>query len=241
MNAGQGSKTVVVTGGTQGLGRALSLEFAASGYRVLALYHRDVNSAARLDKEFAAAQLAGRTIRHDVAISDADVWSQPEIAGAESLVLIHNASAAFEPRPLHLLKWEEFQENMEVSVKGSWLCTLGMLRTMLKRGGGTIVSVLTSALMSEPPPKGFAAYLAAKAALRALGSSVAAEYGARGIRVFSVSPGFMETALTERWHPAFRDAARQSSAPTDPTQVAERVRQLVEDPTIPASAENYEM
>jgi NAD(P)-dependent dehydrogenase (short-subunit alcohol dehydrogenase family) len=232
--------TVVVTGGTRGLGRELSLEFARAGYAVLSLYQADVRAAESLDEAFAAEGLTGRALRHDVSSGDsaAEVWVQPEITNAASLTLIHNAAAPFEPKPLHLLVWDDFATSLDVALKGGWLCALGMLRPMLKRGGGTIVTVLTTAL-APPPPKGFAAYLAAKGALRALTEALAAEYGGRGIRVLSVSPGFMRTSLTDGWHRAFREAALKSAA--DPTQVAVKIRAIIENADLPCRGENYDV
>lgn len=234
------NSTVIVTGGTKGLGLALSFEFARHGYRVLALYHEDAQAASKLDEAMAAEGLAGRSFRHDVTANgdDSGVWSQPEITEAGALVLIHNASAAFEPKPLHLLAWEEFTDGIDVALKGGWLSALGLLRPMLERRDGTIVSILTSALGDEPP-KGFTAYLAAKAALRALTQSLAAEYGARGIRVMSVSPGFMQTSLTDRWHETLRQAVMQGSAPADPARVAGAIREIVENRALPSRGENY--
>lgn len=234
--------TVVVTGGTRGLGYETSLEFARRGYRVLALYHADEQAALRLDRAFASEGLAGRSFQHDVSAigSESAVWSQIEITGAASLILIHNASAAFEPKPLHLLTWEDFSTSIDVALKGCWQCALGVLRPMLKNGGGTIVTVSTTALSAQPP-KGFAAYLAAKAALRAFTQSLAAEYGERGIRAFTVSPGFMETSLTERWHVALRQAMLKSSDAADPARVAEKICMLVEDSTLPCRGENYDV
>lgn len=234
--------TVVVTGGTRGLGYEISLEFARRGYRVLALYHSDEQAALSLDRAFTAAGLAGRSFRHDVSSngSESAVWSQIEITGAASLILIHNASAAFEPKPLHLLTWEDFSTGMDVALKGCWQCVHGMLRPMLKNGGGTFVTVSTTALSAQPP-KGFAAYLPAKAALRTFTQSLAAEYRERGIRTFTVSPGFMETSLTDSWHPTLRQAMIKSSGAADPACVAENVRMLVEDSTLPGRGENYDV
>jgi NAD(P)-dependent dehydrogenase (short-subunit alcohol dehydrogenase family) len=208
----------------------------------LSLYRNDVTAAARLDEQFAAEALSGRSFRHDVTEDDSvsHVWAQPEITNATSLVLIHNAAVEFQPKPLHLLAWNDFAANLDVALKGFWLCTVGVIRPMLKVGGGTVVSVLTGAL-SEPAPKGFAAYLSAKAALRALTQSLAAEYGARGLRTLSVSPGFMQTGLTDSWHPSLRDAAANSARPSNPTEVAARIRMLVEDPRLPARGETYDV
>lgn len=234
--------TAVVTGGTRGLGRELSLAFARRGYRVLSLYHRDGDAARALDHALHAEGLPGRSLRHDVTATatPSDPWSEPEIREASALVLVHNAAAAFEPKPLHLLTWDDFAAGIDVAVKGLWASALGLLRPMLATGGGTIVSVLTSAL-SARPPKGFAAYLAAKAAQQALIRSLAAEYGDRGIRTLTVSPGFMPTALTEAWHPSLRAAILDKVEMAEPRDIAQHICGLVEDPTVAGRGENHDV
>jgi len=232
--------TAIVTGGTRGLGRELSLTAARAGYRVLALYHADIDAAARLDEAFAEEQLSARSYRFDVTTqgADATLWSEPEIAEAGGLMLIHNASSGFEPKPMHLLSWEEFSAALDVSLKGLWVCTMGVLRPMLKLGGGTVVSVLTTALLDRPP-KGFTAYRAAKSAQQSFMLSLAAEYGERGIRAFSIAPGFMHTSMTEDWHPTLKEAVLAGGAATEPAAVAERTLALVRDPNVAGRGETY--
>lgn len=234
-------RTVVITGGTKGLGRELTLAFARAGHRSLSLYHKDENAAARLEADLTAESLAGRALRHDVTDDDehAKVWAVPEIASAAQLTLIHNASAAFAPTPFHLLTWADFESNLRVALKGAWASARALLRPMLARGHGTIITVLSSAVTA--PPKGFAAYVAAKSALRALTESIAAEYGGRGIRVFSVSPGFMRTPLTDSWHPLMRQAVMGQSDPADTAAVAARILALAESDALPGRGENYDV
>ena len=231
--------TAVVTGGTKGLGRELTAALARRGYRVLALYHADTAAAAQLDAELAAAGLRARTLRHDVLDlrDDAPLVAAPEIRDGDRLVLIHNAGAPFVPQPLHLLAWEDFARSLDVALKGAWACSRALLRPMLSRGNGCIVTVLSSAVHGLPP-KGFAAYAAAKSALRSFTQSLAAEYGARGLKVFSVSPGFMRTPLTREWPRVLQDAVRKTGE-ADPVAVAERIVDLVDHPEIPGCGEDY--
>jgi NAD(P)-dependent dehydrogenase (short-subunit alcohol dehydrogenase family) len=113
-----------------------------------------------------------------------------------------------------------------------------VLRPMTRSGKGTIVNVLTSATIGAPP-KGFSAYAAAKHALRSLTMSVAAEYGARGIRAFSVSPGFMSTALTASWDARFQEASRARAAVSDPAAAGRRILELVDAETTAGQGEDY--
>lgn len=234
------ASTIVVTGGTKGLGREISLAFARRGHRVVALYRTDHAAAHALESDCALGGLACRAIHHDIT-EEADpsgTWSAPEIADAASLVLIHNACAAFEPRPLHTLTWDDYQASMNVALKGGMICTLALLRRMIAAKRGHIVTLLSTALR-DVPPRGFAAYAAAKAALRSFTLSLAHEYSSRGIKVFSVSPGFMDTPLTAEWNPQLRSAIRAAGATTDPPTAARVLADLVENETTPGEGEDY--
>ena len=111
----------------------------------------------------------------------------------------------------------------------AWACTQPLLRLMVKNKRGAIVNVLTSAIHGIPP-KGFAAYTVAKHALRGMTLALAGEYSRRGVKVFSVSPGYMDTALTQQWDSRFREVARTNSRNTDPVVAAKRVFELYHVP-----------
>jgi len=232
-------RTVVVTGGTKGLGRAISLAFGRADYSVLALFAADETAARELAQAMENEGLSIAVRRHDVCSDDRSIWNLPEIQQAESLTLINNACAAFSPMPMHQLGWPEFERSFLVAVKGAWACSQPLIRLMLKKQRGTIVNILTSAI-EGPPPKGFAAYLTAKHALRGFTLALAAEYAARGLRVFSVSPGFMETPLTQQWDNRLRESIRANSTRlTVPAGAAARILELVQDEALPGSGENY--
>jgi 3-oxoacyl-[acyl-carrier protein] reductase len=232
-------RTVIVTGGTQGLGRETALAFGRAGYRVLALYSSDEGAAQELLTAMTAAGMEGAAWRHDVRSGETSLWNRPEIQEAERLTLVNNACAAFSPSPMHQLAWQSFEDQFQVAVKGAWHCSQSLIRQMLKGGHGSIVNVLTSAIEGAPP-KGFAAYVTAKHALLGYTLALAAEYAARGVRVFSVSPGYMETALTQHWDPRLREIIRANSARISlPAEAAARILGLVEDVTVPGCGENY--
>lgn len=235
-----GRATVVVTGGTKGLGRELALAFARQGNTVLALYRSDRDAAAQLARALDAEQLDGSAVQYDVASADEStaVWSRREITDAAALTLVHNAGAAFAPTPMHLLTWRDFDACLGVSLRGGWHCVRALLKPMLACGHGQVIGVLSSAA-ADMPPKGFAAYAAAKSALRSLVQSVAVEYGARGVKAFTASPGFMDTPLTAAWHPALRAAVLGAGQPADPASVASRIVALAEGGAAPAAGEDY--
>ena len=232
-------RTVIITGGTKGLGREMALAFGRAGYTVLALYSSDAQAATELNAALAEAKAAGAAVRHDVCSEDETVWNRPEIQEAEHLTLVHNACAAFSPLPMHQLGWPDFEKNLSVAVKGAWFCSQRLIPLMVKRKSGTIVTILTNAIETLPP-KGFAAYATAKHALRGFTLALATEYSSRGIKVFSVSPGFMETPLSQQWDARLRELIRANSERiTIPATAASRVLQLVEDNQVPGKGEIY--
>ena len=233
-------RTVVITGGTRGMGRETSMAFGRAGYFVIALYGSDQAAAGELQDSFTTSKISGCVLKHDITNeeSGAGIWSRPEIQGAASLTLIHNACAPFSPAPIHQLQWREVEENLAVAVKGGWLCAQALIRPMIRAGHGTIVNILTDAVCGLPP-RGFAAYVTAKHALRGLTMALASELAPRGLRVFSVSPGFMHTSLTERWETRWQEAIRAgASRITVPAQAGRRILELV-DGKVPGNGEDY--
>jgi len=232
-------RTVIVTGGTKGLGREISLVFARGGWTVVALYSSDEVAAQQLSAELEALKAPGIAARHDVRSSDSAVWNRPEIQEAGDLALIHNACAPFDPVPMHQLKWIDFEKSISVAAQGAWACTQPLLRLMVVKRRGTIVNILSSAIAGTPP-KGFAAYTVAKHALRGMTAALAAEYRARGVRIFSVSPGYMDTPLTQGWDARLREAVRANSPRlTVPSAAAQRILDLVTSMDVPAAGEDY--
>ena len=232
-------RVAVVTGGTKGLGREVALAFGRAGYFVIALYASDDAAAGQLGAALGELKIEGCIFRHDVRLDDATVWNHAEIQGADSLTLIHAACASFSPVPMHQLRWEDFESSFNVGVKGGWLCSQALIRLMLKKGRGVIVNILTAAVEGMPP-KGFAAYVTAKHALRGLTLALAAEYSPRGVRVFSASPGFMDTPLTEGWNLRLRDAIRAASSRISiPAEAARRLVELVESASVAGQGEDY--
>lgn len=228
------ARHVVITGGTQGLGRALALTFGAAGYRPTCIYRANHDAAQALEADFVSRGIAGRCLAWDVAHGLPEL---PELADGGTITLINNACPPFEPKPFHLIDVDEVRAGLEVMVSGSLRCIQDALRPMV-RSGGTVINIL-SAVTVGVPPKGFAGYTAAKYALMGLGRAVAGEYRDRGVRVLSVSPGFMETTLTRAWDPLLTRSLVTDGAAQSAQFVAERVLTLAEDVTLPHRGENY--
>ena len=178
------ARTVVVTGGTRGLGREIVRAFAARGDRVW--------SVARATPD--AAEPTGLPVQHRVA----DVRRREELdaivaeirtGGAAIDVWINNAGFG-RPVPFHdadNARWAEmFDVNFWGTVHGT-RAALGGLR----RPGGVIINIASVAGLMAP--RGHSAYATAKAAVIALTRANAVEYAAEGVRVNAIAPGPLDT------------------------------------------------
>jgi NAD(P)-dependent dehydrogenase (short-subunit alcohol dehydrogenase family) len=190
---------VVVTGGAQGIGRAIVETAQREGARVAFV---DVDAAAgrRTEQELGARFL------------HADVTGEEEVAGAmsaarESLgavdVLVNNAGRNVYADPVAMTE-AEWDEVFAVDLKGAWLCAKHVLPQMIERRAGSLVNI--ASLHARLTGRGQFPYAAAKSGLIGLTRSLALELAPQGIRVNAVSPGYTRTATLAEYFDRSDDA-----------------------------------
>jgi NAD(P)-dependent dehydrogenase (short-subunit alcohol dehydrogenase family) len=216
--------SVLVTGGSRGLGAALGRELGRRGARVVLV------ARGRKDVEAVAAEIrAGGGEAHAL---EADVGSRDQIyplAGAAAAlvgpidVLVHDASTLgpLPLRPLAETECEDLQRVLDVNLIGPFRLTKAVVGSMALRGCGLVVGISSDAAVVGYP--GWGPYGVAKAALDHLIKTWAAELADSGVRFLSIDPGEMDTAMHEA---AMPEADRASLA--DPAEVAARIADLVE-------------
>ncbi len=181
----------VVTGGGSGIGRATCRRMAAEGAAVAVL---DIDA----DRAKAVAdEVGGPALVADVADPEglrAAVDSAAEALGG--LTLLFNNAGTGNQSPLH--EWDpgEWDRLVRINLTGVYLGFRAAIPHISAAGGGAVVS--TASISGTRPAAGEAPYAAAKAGVAALTATAALEYGP-AIRVNSVSPGMIRTALTEPW------------------------------------------
>lgn len=232
-------KVAIISGATRGLGRALTAAFASRSYQVLGLYRSDTEAAASLEAEAKEYGWIVGLMRADICQACPLFADHEWLRDADDIVLVNNVGPTFEPMPMHLLKWEQYEQVFRAAMAGTVNLSTALIPIMIKnkQGVNTIVNVASTA--ASQPPKGFAAYAAVKAGMLSFTRSVGVEYGSRGLRVFSVSPGFMETPTTAQWHPSLIDAILKTQGSSDLETVSKRIADLVEDRSLPAAGEDY--
>ncbi len=215
--------SVMVTGASRGLGRALAERLAADGARVVLV--------ARGETALAEAVGAIRARGGEAYGLSADLGDKlavyPLAGAAAELVgpldlLVHNASE-LGPTPLRPLldtACEDLERVLAVNLIGPFRLSKIVAGSMALRGRGTIVHVSSDAAVNAYP--GWGAYGVSKAAFDHLARSFASELGAHGVRLFSVDPGEMDTAM----HRAALPEADPSTL-LDPRGVAERIVRML--------------
>jgi NAD(P)-dependent dehydrogenase (short-subunit alcohol dehydrogenase family) len=193
-------QVAIVTGGGRGVGRAIAEELAAAGAAVVV--------AARTAEEIEAVaeRIGGLAVPADVT-DEADVERLFSVVEAPTM-LVNNAGTWGAVGPVQDADPEVWWRDVEVSLKGTFLCTRAFLRVARV---GRIVNVASRA--ATVPKPNASGYAAAKAAVLSFTQSVAAEGGAK---TFAISPGFVRTALIERVSPMLPElAARDDDLPAD--------------------------
>lgn len=187
-------RIALVTGAARGIGRAIALRLADMGAAVAA-NDLDEGGAAALAAEIEAR--GGRAIAAPADVSDAaQVTAMVKRVGEELgglHILVNNAGIARDMLLLRLSE-EDWDAVLETNLKGAYLCTKAVLRTMMRARWGRIVSI--SSVVGIAGNAGQANYAAAKAGLIGFTRSVAKEVGSRGITANAVAPGFITTAMT---------------------------------------------
>ena len=184
-------KTVLVTGGTSGIGRAAAERFGAAGARVI-VSGRDQKRGEEVVRDIEAAGGRARFIAADLRAADG-VRKLADAAG-EVDVLVNNAGV-FPFAATRDTTGEQIDDTLTINVAAPFQLTGALAPGMAARGDGAVINVSTMAASFGLP--GLALYGASKAAVELLTKAWAAEYGPQGVRVNAVAPGPTRTPGTE--------------------------------------------
>ncbi len=189
-------RVALVTGGTKGIGLAIALTLAKGGANVYVNYSSDHEAGERAVKELAAVSGFGRAVKADVSNPD-DVAGMFELMEKEQgrLDILVNNAGLIKDGLLMLMKDADWRKVIEVNLNGVYYCSKAALRLMVGNRGGRIINIISpSALLGRA---GQCNYSASKGGVLSFTKSLAREVARLGITVNAVSPGVIETGLTE--------------------------------------------
>lgn len=188
-------QVAIVTGGSRGIGRAISLELANSGRRVAIIYKSSKEKALETLKEIESLGGEGDIFQADVA-----KWTDIEEVVKRVLtkwgrmdILINNAGITRD-KLLFKMYEEDWSEVLDTDLKGAFICTRLIARHMIKNKDGRIVNI--ASVIGEIGNIGQSNYSAAKAGLIGFTKACARELSRWNITVNAVAPGYIDTEMT---------------------------------------------
>lgn len=198
-------KTAVVTGASRGIGRAIALELAAQGANIVVNYAGSEAKAMEVAEEVRALGTKAMVVQANVSnateVQDMMKRAIDEFGSID--VLVNNAGVTRD-NLLMRMKEEEWDEVININLKGVFLCTKAVTRTMMKQRSGSIINV--ASIVGVSGNAGQANYVAAKSGVIGLTKTTAKELAPRGITVNAIAPGFISTDMTDKLTPEVKEA-----------------------------------
>jgi NAD(P)-dependent dehydrogenase (short-subunit alcohol dehydrogenase family) len=224
------ASTALITGGTSGIGFATARKLAQLGIHVLVV-GRNAERGKKAVEEIRAAGGKADFISADLrdAASAREVAKRANELGNGQVDILINNAGIFPFGPTHEMTEEQFDRVFSVNVKAPYFLVAELAPLMAKRGKGAIVNLAT--MVADFGMPGMSLYGSTKAAINLLTKAWAAEYGPRGVRVNTVSPGPTRTEGTDAMGEGLEKLAAQAPAgrPATADEIAEAIVFLATD------------
>ncbi len=186
----------IVTGSGRGIGRAIALELAVAGAKVIVNYAGRVDKAEETVKLIREAGGECLAVQADVSqAADVDRLIKTTLDHFGKIDILVNNAGITRDSLLLRMKETDWDAVLATNLKGVFLCTKAVSKGMIKQRSGVIINI--SSVVGISGNAGQANYAAAKAGIIGFSKSIAKEFASRGIRVNAVAPGYISTDMTE--------------------------------------------
>jgi 3-oxoacyl-[acyl-carrier protein] reductase len=191
------NKTVLITGASRGIGKAIALAFAKIGANVVINYNHSKDKAEALVQEIEGLGAKAFAIQADVSdFEQAKALIESAIDTFGQIDALINNSGITKDNLMLRMKEEDFDQVINVNLKGTWNMCKHITKHFLRNKAGSIINISSVVGLIGNP--GQSNYGASKAGIIGLTKSLAKEFGSRNITVNAIAPGFIETEMTEK-------------------------------------------
>jgi len=198
------NKTVLITGASRGIGKAIALAFAKDGMNVVINYNHSKDKAESLVKEIENLGVKALAVQADVSdFEQAKTLVEKALETFGQIDALVNNSGITKDNLMLRMKEEDFDQVINVNLKGTWNMCKHITKHFLKSKAGSIINISSVVGLIGNP--GQSNYVASKAGIIGLTKSLAKEFGSRNITVNAIAPGFIETEMTEKLSDDIKD------------------------------------
>jgi len=199
-------KVAVVTGASRGIGRAIAIELARRGAKVVVNYNASAAPAEEVVAGIHAAGGEAKTVQADVSrLDQAQALIKAATDGYGRLDILVNNAGTTRDNLLAMMREEDWDLVLTTNLKSAFNCSKAALRPMMRQKYGRIVNI--TSVSGIAGNAGQTNYSASKAGLIGFTKALAKEVGPRNITVNAVAPGFVETDLTKNLPANLKEAA----------------------------------
>jgi 3-oxoacyl-[acyl-carrier protein] reductase len=203
------NRTVIVTGAASGIGQGIAFEFANEGAQVVVvdLSEKGLDTVKEIQQRGGKAMFIQTDIRNEQEVNHMGQIVKQNYGKID--ILINNAGVSIRKNVVDAgeLDWNV---TMDTNLKGAWLCCKVLIPMMIENGGGNIINI-SSTHSYRTQPNHFP-YQSAKAGMIAMTNGICVDFGGKGIRANSISPGFIETPLATEYINEFPDSEKKVEA-----------------------------
>jgi 3-oxoacyl-[acyl-carrier protein] reductase len=198
-------KRVIITGGTKGLGKAIALAFARNGARVAVNYGSDEKSASNTEEELKSLTASVLLLKADVSsVSEVEKMIASVLNQWEHVDILINNAGIIRDKLLMFLNEDDWDQVLDVNLKGTYLCSRAIIKTMIARRFGRIINITSPSALTGRA--GQTNYSASKGGIISFTKSLSKEMARLNITVNAVCPGVISTPMTENFDQKTKDA-----------------------------------
>lgn len=193
-------RVAVVTGGSRGIGRAVSLELARRGAAVMVNYNANAEAAEQVSAEITAAGGKATVFKADVSrLGEAEALIKAAVDQMGKIDILVNNAGVTRDGLIMTMKEDDWDTVINTNLKSAWNCSKAAARAMIRKRYGRIINI--TSVVGLAGQGGQTNYAASKAGLIGLTKALAREVAGRQVTVNAVAPGFVTTDMTAKLAP----------------------------------------